>query len=261
MTSLVVSSCRDGVARVRLNRADKRNALTRGMLEDMLAAVKFVGSDRQARVCLIEAEGPVFCAGMDLGEMQARALGDDSEAEWQRDSDIYCELLNQLFSLEIPTIAVVQGAAVAGGVGIVLACDMTIASEASFFALPEPVRGITAAMVTPLLVQRVGWGAARHLLLSMERCDAARALQIGLANDVVPTHQLAARVNELVTSVLSGSPLALSLTKQHLRSFTIKSMSEQLRDSAIVSAQARQTPDAREGLQAFLDKRRPTWQK
>ncbi len=214
MAPLIIRSCQHGVARIRLNRPDKRNALTRAMLQELLAAVRSVASNQEARVCIVEADGPVFCAGMDLGEMQSRAESADANAQWQMDSDVYCDLLNELYSLDIPTIAAVQGAAVAGGVGIVLACDMTVVADTAFFALPEPVRGITAAMVTPLLVHRVGFGAARNLLLTLERCAAERAVHIGLANDAVAGERLASRVDEMAASVLSGSRTALCADKE-----------------------------------------------
>lgn len=259
MNSLILHSISHQVARIRLNRPDKRNALTRDMLEQLQAAVKSVAQNPDARVCILDAAGQVFCAGMDLGEMQTRALGQDAEAELRRDSEMYCELLCEIFSLPMPTIALVQGPALAGGVGLALACDMTVAAHAAFFCLPEPARGITAAIVAPLLVHRVGYGSARHLLLSLEKCPADRALRTGLATDVVPNHELTTRVDEIVASILGGSPKALAISKRHLAEFAGQDICDQLRRSVAVSAAARSTSDAREGLDAFLMKRRPQW--
>ncbi len=259
MSSLILYSISNRVARIRLNRPDKRNALTRAMLEQLLAAVKSVAADAEARVCVLEAAGQVFCAGMDLGEMQSRATQADADTEWQRDSETYCHLLYEIYAMTVPTIAAVQGPALAGGVGLALACDMTVAAHCAFFCLPEPVRGISAAIVTPLLVHRVGFGAARQLLLSLEKYSADRARLIGLVGDVVANDQVTTRVDEIVASVLSGSPMALATTKKFLAEQMGGDMREQLRQAAVISAAARRTADAREGLDAFLMKRKPRW--
>ena len=126
--------------------------------------------------------------------------------------------------------------------------------------LPEPVRGITAAMVTPLLIQRIGPGPAAHLLLSNERMSSLRAMQLGLCYDVVAESELKDRVDGLVGSILSGSKTALAITKQHLEKCSDGILVEQIKSSVQVSARARETDDAREGLAAFLEKRKPAWQ-
>jgi methylglutaconyl-CoA hydratase len=162
-----------GVARLTLCRPQKRNALTRGLLAELQAGVNAAAADETVRVLLLEAEGPVFCAGMDLGEMQDRAGRDDARELWQEDTLVYRRLVESLFRLPVPTIAVVQGPVLAGGVGLVLACDVVLAAESAFFALPEPKRGITAAVVTPLLTYRIGPGGAGYLLLSGRNVSAA----------------------------------------------------------------------------------------
>ncbi|MEM7782581.1 MAG: enoyl-CoA hydratase/isomerase family protein, partial [Planctomycetota bacterium] len=140
---------RDHVAEIRLQRASKRNALKRDFIEQLTESVDQVTTNANIRVLLISAEGTVFCAGMDLGEMQQRATSNDGKQQWRKDSEVYAELLSKLFYLDIPTVVKLQGPVLAGGVGLVLACDFIIASETAFFMLPEPMRGITAAMVTP----------------------------------------------------------------------------------------------------------------
>lgn len=258
--NLVRLETADGVTRVILNRADKRNALTRTMIEQANTAVKRAIESNDTRVMIIESEGPVFCAGMDLGEMQQRASQPDAHDQWRVDSEVYRDLVGAIFHAPFPTIAKVQGAAVAGGLGLVVACDMVVASESAFFALPEPMRGITAAMVAPLLMIRVGSGHATTLLLSGERCDAARARNIGLAYDVVPDDQLSARVELLAKNIRSGSPAALRLTKHHVHACLSAGIDALLDRSLQVSAEARETNDAREGLAAFLEKRPTRWQ-
>ena len=248
----------NSVAKVTLNRPDKRNALTKVMIEQLSDALDSVRNS-DARVMLLKAEGTVFCAGMDLGEMQQRAEDPRANELWDRDSKIYRDLLVALFWLEIPTVAVVQGPVVAGGMGMILACDIILASEKALFALPEPKRGITAAMVTPLLAYRVGAGVASYLLLSGENVSAEDAHRMGLCHAYAPAADLQTREEELVASILTGSPAALALTKRHLHDVSATSLIEQLDASVAVSAKARETEDAREGLQAFLEKRKPGW--
>jgi methylglutaconyl-CoA hydratase len=251
---------KNGVARLLLDRADKRNALRRETLEEISAAVAAVEGDQSVRVLILEAAGSAFCAGMDLGEMQSRAESTNGRSEWTRDSQVYRDALRGLFDLPVPTVAVVGGAAVAGGVGLVLACDLVIASTNAFFFLPEPIRGITAAMVTPLLVYRLGAGPAGQLLLSGERWTADTARARGLCLDVVGDDQLAQRTEALVKAILAGSREALAITKRHLSQMSGMAIDELLDLSMHVSAAARETEDAREGLNAFLEKRKPHWQ-
>jgi len=260
MESCVLTEFVAGVGQIIINRPDKRNALTRQLIEQLDRAVEQMRSRPELRVLVLGASGGVFCAGMDLGEMQARAASEDGQQEWLLDSQIYSHLLQKIYSISVPTIAKLQGPVLAGGVGMVLACDMIVASTNSFFSLPEPMRGITAAIVTPLLVHRLGPGVANHLLLSGERMSAERAWQLGLCYDVVSADQLDERVEQLVASVLTGSPASLAITKQHLNQSISASVEAQLLDSIQVSAQARQSSDAREGLAAFLEKRKPSWQ-
>ncbi len=261
MENFVKTELEAGVGRIILDRPDKRNALKREFIEQLLAAVVALKSDDSLRVLVLQAEGSVFCAGMDLGQMQDRAQSADSKQEWQRDSEVYCQLLIELYELSVPTIAALQGPVLAGGVGLVLACDLIVAADRAFFMLPEPIRGITAAMVTPLLIHRVGAGPAAQLLLSNERMSAIRAMKIGLCYDVVADHELNKRVETLVGSMLAGSKSALAITKQHLADCSNGTLVDQIKMSMQVSAEARETADAREGLAAFLEKREPAWQR
>ncbi len=253
-------SLENGVARVTLNRPEKRNALKREFIEELLAAVTAIALNESIRVFVLAARGSVFCAGMDLGQMQERAQSDDGKAEWSRDSEVYCELLAAIYSLSIPTIAVVGGAALAGGMGLVLACDIVIASDNAFFMLPEPMRGITAAMVTPFLIHRIGTGPATYFLLSGERVSAERCRGFGLCHDVTTGEELVPRCEKLIEAVLTGSQSALAITKKHISKCLEYDLLALVKMSIDVSALARETDDAREGLAAFLEKRKPNWQ-
>jgi methylglutaconyl-CoA hydratase len=258
---LVLCTSKAGIARIVLNREKQRNALTRSMIAELTDVLRQVAADRQVRVIVLAAAGPVFCAGMDLVEMQQRASKGSGEKEWLRDSLDYCDLLTTLLEVPQPTLAVVQGPVLAGGVGMILACDLVLAAETAFLSLPEPQRGITASMVTPLLVYRAGAGHASHLLLSGRRVPAAEMHHWGVCHQVVAPNQLDQTESEWIDSILKGSPLALAATKRHIRDAGGIDLAAQLKEAAQFSAQARATPDAREGLRAFLEKRDPFWMK
>lgn len=247
------------IARITLDRAARRNALTKAMLVELTQFVHDAANNQQVRLIILAAEGPVFCAGMDLAEMQQRATGDNGPKQWLEDSLVYHDLLIALLDAPQPTLAIVQGPTLAGGVGLVLACDLVLATEDTFFSLPEPQRGITASMVTPLLAFRAGAGQASHLLLSGQRVSATIMYQRGICHQVVASNELANATTEWTSSILSGSPLALAATKQQIRENAGAELPKQLRRAAEQSAQSRETPDAREGLQAFLEKRKPSW--
>ncbi len=261
MYEYIQSEFSNGIGRLTLNRPDKRNALKRDFINEIKSGIdELKGRGEALRVFVLAAKGSVFCAGMDLGEMQERAQSDDGKAEWQRDSEVYCEILTELVNLDIPTVAAVSGPALAGGMGLVLACDILVASKNAFFMLPEPMRGITAAMVTPLLLHRVGAGNATYLLLSGERVSAETALRMNLCHDVVDAEVLERRISQLTDAILTGSRSALAITKEHLKSCLALNLNQQIQTSISVSAEARETSDAREGLAAFLEKRKPNWQ-
>lgn len=249
-----------GIARLTLDRPEKRNALRREIIQALLDSVRRVAGDSSVRVLVLAANGEVFCAGMDLGQMQERAASSNATREYQLDSQVYCDLLTEIYELPVPTIAAVQGAVLAGGMGLVCACDIVIASEAAYFMLPEPMRGITASMVTPLLIHRIGPGPATWMLLSNEKVGAMGAHRIGLCHDVVAGRELDSRVDGLIRSILFGSRSAFTLTKKHIRDCLSADVVSLVRESIEVSATARETADAREGLAAFLEKRNPAWQ-
>jgi methylglutaconyl-CoA hydratase len=256
---LLISNTANGVVRLMLNRPQKRNSLTRELLGGLHSAILEAAGRSDLRCLVLEAAGPVFCAGMDLAQMEETASRNDAREIWHADTQLYHNVVAAIMALPAPTIAVVQGPALAGGVGLILACDLVLAAEAATYALPEPKRGITAAIVTPLLVHRIGVSAASWLLLSGEGIDAARAREVGLCHEVVASADLVSARDKLITSVLSGAPGALAITKHQLTSCNSEVL-KQLLSAVVVSAQARETPEAREGLAAFLEKRPPAWQ-
>ena len=249
-----------GVARLRLNRPQKRNALTREMLWGLAAHLRSIEASPELRLLVLSAEGTVFCAGMDLGQMQETAKLDDAFDVWQGDSRLYRHVVGALVDLPAPTIAVVGGPAVAGGVGLVAACDLVLAADSAEFSLPEPRRGITASVVTPLLLRKVNLGAANQLLLSGQPWSAADALRCGLCQQVVSAGRLATAADDLEQSILAGAPQALRESKRFLRECLGGRLDAQLDRATDLSALARSQPEAREGLQAFFEKRPPAWQ-
>lgn len=247
------------VARITLDREQRRNALTRAMLVGLTQQISSLAGRSDVRLIEIAAKGAVFCAGMDLGEMKDRAQQSGPE-DWLQDSRVYRDLLVAVVEAPQPVMAVLQGPVLAGGVGIVLACDLVIASESAFFSLPEPQRGITAAMVTPLLLRKVGVGHAGHLLLSGRRIEVAQMCGWGICQSVVAAAGLMDEVLCWRDEILKGSRQALAATKKQLLQFS-GDVRQQLDDATNLSAQARATDDAQEGLAAFLEKRKPNWQR
>lgn len=248
-----------GIALITLSRPAKRNALSRQFLQELNDAIDTVQNEPRVRLLILDAEGPVFCAGMDLGEMQERANQPEASAEWREDARLYRVLLEKLFHLPVPTLAVVQGAAIAGGFGLVLACDIVLAEEEAVFSLPEPKRGITAAVVTPFLTFRTGPGVAGYLLLSGRSISAKEGRQWGLCHEIVPKNSLTEQTENLAASILTGSKSALAVTKANLLECAGATLSGWLEKGMTASAQARESEDAREGLAAFLEKRNPRW--
>jgi methylglutaconyl-CoA hydratase len=259
MQQFIKTEFENGVGRISLNRPDKRNALNREMLDQFCQSVDELNSRDELRVLVLQAVGSVFCAGMDLAQMRERATDPNRDQLWREDSESYHKALLALLNCRFPTIAAVPGPAIAGGVGLVLACDIVIASDAAFFALPEPRRGIVAAMVTPLLLRRTSQARARYVVLSGKKIPAEEAFVIGLCDEVVRQSECESAIEETLQSVLESSPQALATTKRFLDSIGVSDLREALNRAIQVSADARASADAREGLDAFLEKRKPAW--
>lgn len=258
--NLIETEFLHGVGRVILSRPEKRNALTREMLDQFCVGIQRLQSSHDFRALVVQATGSVFCAGMDLAQMQARAEDPNRNEQWRADAESYYNAIVSLLDCRIPTIAAISGPAIAGGVGLALACDIVIAADTAHFALPESRRGIIPAMVTPLLLRRTGPARAGYVLLAGQSIPAAQALTMGLCDLVVDRSAIEATVNEVVKSVLECSPQALATTKQFLNSIGNNNELRDALDRAMqISADARSTDDAKEGLEAFLEKRKPAW--
>lgn len=242
-----------------LNRPEKRNALTRQMLTDLSQAFSDLHGEKQVRAVILIGNGPAFCAGMDLSEMQQTAAQPNAQEQWYEDSVQYRELIEQMLQFPKPIIAAVNGPAVAGGAGLVLASDIVLATSSAKFGLPEPKRGIVAGMVAPLLAFRVGGGIATQLLLRANVIDAAEAHRLGLFQHLVGEDLIWAQAQEIAKEVAESAPEAILLTKRMIYENIGEQMIMQLSAGAAASATARTTEAAVEGLAAFFEKRAPHW--
>jgi methylglutaconyl-CoA hydratase len=242
-----------------LNRAEKRNALNRAMLAELAQALDDLRQERRVRAIVLTGAGSAFCAGMDLGEMHETSKQESPHVQWHEDASSYRDLLETMWRLPKPLIAAVNGPAMAGGAGLVLGCDIVLAAHTASFGLPEPLRGIVAGMVTPLLAFRIGGGQAARLLLSAMTIDAAEALRIGLFHELIDPDQLWPRAVEMAAQCARSAPQALQLTKQMLNETVGEHLPTLLSAGAAASAAARTTEAAAEGLAAFLEKREPRW--
>lgn len=242
-----------------LNRPDKRNALSRAMLAELAQAFDDLHLERRVRAIILTGAGPAFCAGMDLGEMLATSQEPDAAQRWHSDALVYHDLVLQMLRFPKPIVAAVNGPAIAGGAGLVLASDIVIAAEAATFGLPEPLRGIVAGMVAPLLNFRIGGGQSARLLLSASTIDAAEAAKMGLFHELVPADHLWPRAAEIAAECARSAPEALQLTKRVLNETIGETLTTQLAAGAAASATARTTEAAAEGLKAFAEKRPPQW--
>jgi methylglutaconyl-CoA hydratase len=259
MEPLVKIQVHQHTATVTLNRPDKRNALSRGLLKELHQALDDLHQERRVRGVIITGAGKAFCAGMDLAEMLATSQQEDRLEQWRADSVVYHGLIEAMLRFPKPLVAAVNGPAVAGGAGIVMACDLVVAARQASFGFPEPRRGIVAGMVAPLLAFRIGGGQAANLLLTGKVIDAAEAHRLGLFHELVADDKIWARSNELVGEIAQSAPEAVQMTKRLLNETIGEALTAQLAAGAAISATSRTTEAAAEGLTAFLEKRDPKW--
>ena len=213
MSQLVLSEQRDGLRLLTLNRPRKRNAFTVALLKELHQAAGEAIEDTAVHCIAITGAGPGFCAGMDLHEV--RELREDPPRQREA-GDIFYETFDRIYHCPKPTIAAVNGPAVAGGAGLMTICDLVIAAETARIGYPEVKRGLVAAVVMVYLVRQLGERRAKQLLLSGELVSASKAAELGLVNEVVPADQLMARVEHWAKIFLEGTPDALKRTKKAL---------------------------------------------
>lgn len=257
MSDLVQYQLQSPAAVVTLHRPDKRNALCRALIAELTAAFHRAATDPAARCVILTGSGPAFCAGMDLDELRG-TIENATEAElvWD-DAAKLSALYSLVYELPKPTIAAVNGAAVAGGAGLMTVCDLAVSVPTAKFGYPEVRRGLVAAMVLPHLLRHVGERAARWMLLSGELIDAAEALRIGLINTVVEPAELLPTAVRWAASCAEGGPKALATTKGLLRRCSVQAVP--VNELATASAEPRLTDECKGGLRAFFDKKAAPW--
>jgi methylglutaconyl-CoA hydratase len=254
MNDLALYSRAGSAAVISINRPDKRGALSRALIAALGEAVQRAARD-SSRCVILTGTGPAFCAGMDLDELRGTLTG-SADQVWD-DANKLAALYDLIYTLPKPTIAAVNGIAVAGGAGLVTVCDLAIAVPGAKFGYPEVRRGLVAAMVMPHLLRHVGERTARWLLLTGDVIDAAAAEKCGLINAVVPPEKLIETANAWAKSLAEGGPMALTKTKELLRQFSRQTLS--VAELAKASAEPRLTPECRDGLTAFFDKKPAPW--
>jgi methylglutaconyl-CoA hydratase len=247
-----------GVARLTLNRPDRRNALDEALIDALRDGVARHAEHAATRVILIAAAGTAFCAGADLRGMIERGLGDSDRNV--HDAERLAALLLAIRDCPKPVVALVQGPAFGGGVGLAACCDVTIAADAARFRLPEVQLGIVPAVISPYVVEAIGARHARRLFLTGETIDAARARELGLVHEVVGPDALEARGLELAAAIAQGGPLALAACKRLIASVAgVRPDAELAQRTARLLADLRAGAEAQEGLSAALEKRTPAW--
>ena len=257
MSDLVLYELRPPAAVLTINRPDRRNALSRALIAALTDAFTRAAADPAARCVILTGNGPAFCAGMDLDELRGTVeKADEAELVWD-DAARLSALYEQIYSLPKPTIAAVNGAAVAGGAGLVTVCDLAVCTPDAKFGYPEVRRGLVAAMVMPHLLRHVGERAARWLLLTGELIDGVKALDIGLVNDVTAAGDLLPTAERWAKSLAEGGPKALAMTKELLCRCSHQAVP--VADLAKASAEPRLTDECRSGLAAFFGKNPVPW--
>ena len=256
MSTILIHEAR-GVRTLTLNRPERRNALTPAMQNELIVALEDAAASETTRLLILTGAGEAFCAGLDLSELQAMAGKSAFEAE--DDAHRISRMLRTLFELPIPTIAQVNGHAIAGGTGLATVCDFTLAAPTAKFGYTEARIGFVPALVSAYLMLQIGDKRARDLLLTGRFFSADEALALGLINEVVPAEELAARVQALAATLLANSSTSMRATKLLLAAQNHAWLDGALELSIEANAQSRQTHDFHEGIAAFLEKRKPAW--
>lgn len=256
MSTLLVEDA-GAVRTITLNRPERRNAMTSGMQEELIAAMGAAAASPACRVLVFAGAGEAFCAGLDLSELQGMA-GKAAE-EHRADAERIARLFRTLYELPLPTIAAVHGAAIAGGTGLATICDYTLAVPEARFGYTEVKIGFVPALVSAFLALQVGDKRARGLLLSGRLFGAAEARELGLVSEVVPREGLQARVAELAGVLGANSPQSMAMTKRLLAEQNRVWLDAAIAAAMEANAASRETGDFAEGVTAFLEKRRPVW--
>ncbi len=248
-----------GVSTVALNRTEVRNALNADLTQDLTKCFEELSDNENVRVVVLMGEGSIFCAGADVGYM--RDAANFSYDENLEDARRLAAMFRAVDECMKPVVAVVRGAAIGGGAGLVAAADVVVADEGAKFAFSEVLLGIAPATIAPFVVRKIGYSQARALFLSGERFDATKARDIGLIHEVATSDGLDAAVDKAVKRLLRGGPEAQAAVKMLLREIeTVEPLDATALMSGVISS-LRTGDEGQEGLAAFLEKREPSWRK
>lgn len=251
--SLVKVDCsKQGISVLSLNRPEKRNALNIDLLQQVCNAIDQIHQDSLQRVIILKGEGSVFCAGLDLVEANDSSKI-ESSAQW------IGHTLTRIYKSPLVTIAAVHGSAIAGGAGLMAACDLAVASEETTFAFPETHRGLVAAQVMLFLVRQLKQRVIRELLLLGDPINVQQALLMGLINRIVNQQQLLPEAYRLAELSMKGAPKAIASTKELLDALYPSTFEMDLNQALELHREIRHSDESKEGIAAFLEKRKPAW--
>jgi len=246
------------VTRVMLDRPDVRNAFNEAVIAEITQAFRDIAADDQARVVVLGGNGKAFCAGADLSWM--RAMADYTWAENHADAQALAEMLWTLYNCPVPVIGRIHGDCYAGGVGLAAVCDILIASEAANFCLSEAKLGLLPATIAPYVIRALGEQASRRYFVTAERFSAVQAQALGFVHAVCPADELDAKVDELCAAIVANGPQAVRACKALVQDVAGLPIDAQLRDTtARRIADIRASDEGKEGVQSFLNKRKPSW--
>ncbi|MEO6830361.1 MAG: enoyl-CoA hydratase-related protein [Acidobacteriaceae bacterium] len=246
----------DRVVTVTLNRPERRNALNPQLIDELIAVIDTMAR-RSSGVLIVTGMGAAFCAGMDLEHL--KSLTGKTAVEHREDSERIASLFRKLYDLPLPTIAAVNGHAIAGGMGLATICDFTISVPEAKFGYTEARIGFVPALVSSFLLRQIGEKKSRDLLLTARLIPAEEAREIGLVNEVVTDSNLISRARQLAHQLLQNSPESLRATKSLLSAHAREQLDRELAAAIESNTMARGTDDFFEGISAFLEKRTPNW--
>jgi methylglutaconyl-CoA hydratase len=256
MYSTLILGFSGEIAHITLNRPDKRNAINTQMIAELQTALDTIEKSH-SRVVIMTGAGKAFCAGMDLDMLAA--ITKQSPAENQEDARRIAKMLRRIWSFPRPMIAAVNGAAYAGGCGIATLCDFTLAVPDAKFGYTEVKIGFLPAIVSVFLTRQIGDKRSRDLLLTGRLIDATEAREFGMVTAVVPSEQLMDRALALADDLIAASPSSLTRAKHLLTSAAAAGVDHDLERAILENARIRCTPDFKEGVASFLEKRKPVW--
>ena len=245
-----------GIATITLNVPEKRNAISSQMVGELLDAFE-QAEKGPSRVVILTGSGKAFCAGMDLSELQN--LAKETREKNIEDARYLSKMLYRLYSFPKPVIAAVNGPAIAGGSMLATLTDFTLAVPEAKFGYPEVKLGFMPALVVVFLRRQVADRAARALLLTGRIIDAAEASRIGLVAEIVPPEKLMERAHEIAAELMAASPISIARTKKFMLGFDDAALRAELEQAVDANADIRSTPDFKEGIASFLEKRSPKW--